>query len=255
MSVRVAAVQFCPEFGKKSANLRRLVGLVVDAARGGAKIVVLPELAATGYSFMSKEAAAVHAEVIFSRGVNKSVGDSVDVMAALSKRLNVVIAWGLVERDDGTGEIYNSQALVTPQGQIVSYRKINPWAQDFLWAVPGRNNPPVISLEFDGETRKVGLLICRDVRDRKDDSWSDFYEKGDADIVCFSSNFGKGGFPAVAWMDFVTDNGGALVVSNRYGTELNNDFGPGGICIIDKNSKVHCDGLVWNQDCIVYADL
>jgi predicted amidohydrolase len=110
-------------------------------------------------------------------------------------------------------------------------------------------------VEFDDGTKKVGLLICRDVRDKKDDKWSSFYEKGDADIVAMSANWGDGGFPAVSWMEFAKDNKVALIVANRYGKEIPNDFGEGGICVVEPSGKVHCDGIVWNQPCIVYADL
>ena len=214
---------------------------------------MLPELAACGYSFMSRSEAAAVAEDIRE-------GESVRLMATLARRLGVAIAWGLVELDSGTGDLHNAQALVTPDGRMVSYRKINGWGQDFLWSTPGRANPPILSIAFrsdDGreEVRRVGLLICRDVRDKKDNVWESFYEKGDADVVCFSANWGKGGFPANAWMDFVEGNRTALVVGNRYGTELNNDFGYGGVCIIAKDGRVQCDGLVWNEDCVVFGDV
>lgn len=253
MPVRVAAIQFRPDFGQKSSNLRRLATLVFQAVKGGARLVVLPELAACGYSFMSKTAAAAVAEDIRD-------GESVRLMTKLAKQLDVVIAWGLVERDSGTGDLHNSQALVTPGGKLISYRKVNPWGQDYIWATPGISNPPVMKLQLktetgETETRKVGLLICRDVRDKANDDWNAFYEKGDADIVCFSSNWGKGGFPAGSWMDFVEDNACALIVANRYGTELNNDFGLGGVCVVSADGTVHCEDLVWGEDCVVYGDV
>lgn len=253
MPVKAAAIQFRPDFGQKKENLRRLASLVFQAAKGGAQLIVLPELAACGYSFMSKAEAAGVAEDIRD-------GESVRLMTKLAKQLGVVIAWGLVERDAGTGDLHNAQALVTPAGKLISYRKVNPFGQDYIWSTAGRSNPPVMSLSFptvEGgiETRKVGLLICRDVRDKADDDWSAFYEKGDADVVCFSSNWGKGGFPAGSWMDFVENNHCALIVGNRYGTELNNDFGLGGVCIVSSDGTVQCDGLVWGEDCIVYGDV
>ena len=120
-----------------------------------------------------------------------------------------------------------------------------------MWASPGTGNPSIATI--DGA--KVGLLICRDVRDKKDDSWDSFYEPGDADIVCLSANWGDGGFPAVAWMDFVADNATALVVANRYGKEIPNDFGEGGICVIQKDGRVETTGLQWERDCVVVADV
>src|SRR5262245_41037845 len=47
--VKVAAVQCSSELGAVEANRAKLTGLVREAAAAGAKIVVLPETAVTGY--------------------------------------------------------------------------------------------------------------------------------------------------------------------------------------------------------------
>jgi predicted amidohydrolase len=242
--MRVAAVQFRPEFAKKAENLSRAASLVVEAASAGAELIVLPELCTTGYSFMSQDEAAPFAETI-EKGAT-----TYEVMESLVSRLGIAVAWGMVEADKGTGDLYNTQVLLGDFGHI-TYRKVNPWANDYLWAKCGRANPPITT--FKG--KKVGLLICRDVRDRKDDKWKSFYEKGDADIVCLSANWGNGGFPSVTWMDFAKDNHTTLIVSNRWGKEANNDFGEGGVCVIYPDQRVVCEGLVWNRDCIVYSEV
>ena len=54
---------------------------------------------------------------------------------------------------------------------------------------------------------------------------------------------------------FVKENNTVLAVANRYGEEVPNDFGHGGICIIQKDGTVNCEGLVWDQDCIVLAEV
>ena len=185
--LRVAAVQFAPKYKAKEENLRRLAEFVVEAAKAGAKLIVLPELATTGYSFMSAEEAAEHAENI------DVDGRTFRVMRTLAAKLGVHIVWGMAELELGSGKLYNAQVIVTPSGQWASYRKVNLWGNDWLWAAEGRSNPEILECDFDGDRRKVGLLICRDVRDRKDDKWSDFYEKGDADLVCLSANWGDGG--------------------------------------------------------------
>ncbi len=244
--MRVAAVQFRPALWDKEGNLGRLSALVRQAAEQGAELIVLPELCTTGYSFMSHAEAQAVAE-----GAGPG-GRTFGFMEALSKEHHVAIAWGMVEVDPGTGSLYNSQVIVGPFGWT-QYRKINLWGNDWLWAKPGRANPPIVT--YKG--KKVGLLVCRDVRDKKSDEWKSFYEKGDADIVCFSANWGKGGFPAVGWIEFAEENGATLVVSNRYGEEPHgaNDFGQGGICVIYPDQRVVCEGLVWSRDCIVYAEV
>lgn len=138
----------------------------------------------------------------------------------------------------------------------MSYRKANLWGNDFLWAKEGRENPPVAQLaQRDGKVKKVGLLICRDARDMKDEHWDNFYESGDADFVCFSANWGNGGFPSITWIQFSKNNQCCLVVSNRHGREANNEFGEGGICVIHPDGDINVEGLRWNEDCIVYGDV
>ncbi len=262
--MKVAAVQFAPEFGQKDRNLVRIANLVLDAASNGAKLVVLPELATVGYSFMSPAEVAPLAETLLPLpNDDQPQNASVQVMYSLASKMNIHIAWGLIERDVGTGDFFNTQVLLCPDGTYESYRKVNLWGNDILWATEGRGNPPVLTCNFGGISKKVGLLICRDVRDKKDDHWDSFYQKGDADIVAFSANWGEGGFPANAWMDFVKENHTTLIVANRYGDEGGkpNKFGGGGSCIWttrkdkDHPNGVHFDGLVWNQDCIIYADV
>ncbi len=252
--IKVAAVQMAPVFEDKMGNLRRMAHLVKQAADEHAQLIVFPELATSGYSFMDREEAALLAEPIHPDTLTfKS-------MRVLAESFQVTLVWGMIEHDPGTDELYNSQVLVTPDGKWMSYRKVNRWGNDFLWSRPGRGNPPVMTLSLESTTgdpveKKVGLLVCRDVRDKKDDKWKSFYEKGDADIVCLSCNWGDGGFPSVSWMDFVEDNLMTLIVSNRYKKEANNDFGEGGVCVIEPTDKVTCTGLRWFEDCIVYAEI
>lgn len=257
MTLRCAAIQFAPVFGKKRENQRKLVRLIEEAAAGGAKIVVAPELALNGYSYMSEEEALVDAEIITLGPALRAIDEipTTKLMYQLAARLNIHIAWGMVELDEGTSKLYNSQVLMSPDGSYVSYRKINHFGNDYLWATHGQGNPPVTTIETDGKDWRVGLLICRDVRDKKDQHWDSFYEPGDADLVLLSANWGRGAFPATAWMDFVENNKTSLVVANRYGQEVNNDFGAGGVCVIERNGKVHCKGLQWNADCIVYGEV
>ena len=243
--MRAAAIQMAPVFKAKELNLKRMLKLGKVAADSDVNLIVFPELCTTGYSLMSEQEARPLAEVVGPGGM------SFDAMALLAKSTSAFVVWGTIEVDAGTQRIYNSQVCVCPEGNWIRYAKVNRWGNDFLWAEEGRGNPPVLTTPFG----KLGLLICRDVRDKKDSKWESFYEKGDADIVAFSANWGRGGFPAVAWMQFVKDNNTALVVANRYGEEEHNDFGHGGACVINKQGKVFCDGLAWDRDCVVVGDL
>ena len=252
--MKTAVVQFMPVFGDVAGNLRRLSALVKTAARNGAKLIVCPELALSGYSFLSAAAARACSECLAD--FDPSVDDRTTSMGCfyrIAKDHGAYIVWGLIELS-GSGRLFNSQVLMCPDGAFESYAKVNLYSADFIWATPGRSSPPVRRIDVDGESKRVGLLICRDVRD-KSDTMKSFYEPGDADVVCFSAAWGRGAFPGTAWMEFAADNKVTLAVSNRYGVEVPNDFGWGGVCIIRPDQTVLCDGLVWERDCIVYGDV
>ena len=253
--MKIATVQFCPTLKDKRSNLTRLAKLIIEAAHNGAKLVVLPELCTTGYHFMSDEEARPFAESVswLEDFDSLSPDTALYVFGRLSKELDISIVFGFIELDPGTSKIYNSQLYYEPSGYYDKYAKINFFANDHLWASKGISNPPVVKCQF--EDKRVGLLICRDVRDKKDDKWTSFYEPGDADVVCLSANWGRGGFPSNSWVEFAEENKVTLVVSNRYGIEGPNDFGEGGVCVIEKTGKVHCKGLKWEEDCIVYAEV
>ena len=59
MKYKGAAIQYDCHFMDKEKNLAALTNLVRQAAAQGAKLIVLPEMCATGYYFESMEQAAV----------------------------------------------------------------------------------------------------------------------------------------------------------------------------------------------------
>ncbi len=55
--MRVACAQYAVRDGMRDANLERSTAAILDAARAGARLVVLPELANSGCDFPSRESA------------------------------------------------------------------------------------------------------------------------------------------------------------------------------------------------------
>lgn len=263
--MRVSAIQMAPIWGDKNASLKKAAKLIATAAEGGSDLIVLPELAFVGYSHMRPSDVEPLAEQVLSfraeEGKVTTPVTSMTVMYTLARKYKVHLAWGLAEKDPGTGDLYNTQVYMDPTGYYTSFRKVNPFGNDYLWSTPGIGNPPVIQRAGPfrhGEgmtTKNLGLLICRDIRNKKDDDWKRFYRPGDADIICFSAAWGDGGFPSTTWVDFATENKVTLIVSNRYGTEVNNNFGAGGSCIIRPSGKILVDGLKFWEDCIVSAEI
>lgn len=255
MTLIAAAVQFRPRFARCRAdvqnNIRLSEALVHDAWKVGANLVVFPELAMTGYSFLSRDEAAQVAEPAGTGVTSKA-------MALVASELKAHVVWGMVESYDDS--LFNSAAVASPDGTVaILSRKLNLWGNDFLWATPSPDPPTTIQTEFGGLT----ALVCRDLRGKKPKNRprvasSDLVPL-EATIIAAPVNWGGGGFPAVTWMDLVSSSGRPLVVADRWGVEENgdfsNDFGNGGSIIIEPSWKTHTGGLKFKSDCVVSARL
>ena len=114
---RVAAVQMDIQLGAKDDNLARLATFVRRAVGEGARLIVFPECALTGYCFESRAEANELAESM--------PGPATKVVAELCREHDVHIVFGLVERatENGHDRLYNALALVGPDGIVGGYRK------------------------------------------------------------------------------------------------------------------------------------
>src|SRR2546428_532475 len=61
---RVAAIQYEPTLGEKEKNVTALLRLVEEAAQHNARLIVLPEMATTGYCWESRSEVAPYVEPI-----------------------------------------------------------------------------------------------------------------------------------------------------------------------------------------------
>ena len=171
--IRVSCIQFAPEIGAVEANMAHAAELVRAAAAEGSRLIVLPELASTGYVFASQAEAASLAEPV-------PEGPTTRTWAALACDLGVHIVVGIAER---AGEaLYNAAVIVGPEGYIGTYRKAHLWDQENVFFAKGDLGFPV----FDTALGKVGVAICYD-------GW--FPETfrqlalGGAEIVCIPTNW------------------------------------------------------------------
>ena len=148
--IKVAAAQFEPHIGDKARNLAKMLELVDRAADQGVKLVVLPELANSGYIFNSKEEALALSEPVPG-------GETTNKLIAKAKEQNIYIVFGIDERGDGY-RLYNSAALVGPEGYIGKYRKLHLWDEEKIFFEPGDLGLPVFDLPFG----RLGMMICYD---------------------------------------------------------------------------------------------
>ena len=110
--ILVAAAQTAPRIGDITGNLGEISRILEEAAGRGARLVIFPECALTGYNYANRAEALAAAETL--------PGPASQELAAITRELNVFTVFGLLEKD---GErLYNSAALLGPEGLIGVYR-------------------------------------------------------------------------------------------------------------------------------------
>jgi len=212
----IACVQMAPHIGCKTENVERSIGYIEEAARNGAALVVLPELANTGYAFETRDEAFALAEALPG-------GDTVRRWAATAERLGVSLVAGIAERDGQ--RLYNSAVMIGPSGLVGVYRKLHLWARENVFFEPGNLGVPVFATALSG----VAIAICYD-------GWFPEVFRAaaaqGADIVCVPTNWvpmpgQPRDRPAMATtlsMAAAHCNGLMLACANRIGTERGQPF-------------------------------
>jgi predicted amidohydrolase len=203
--IKAGFIQFRPELGNQDANIKKLKNLIPAAK--DADLIVLPELANSGYNFISKEHAFENAEEAENSRFT-------DFLAGEARKYNLNIVAGINERENG--KLYNSAVLVTPEGISGKYRKIHLFWNEKDIFEKGNLGLPVFDLGFC----KIGILICFDWI--FPEVWRILALKG-ADIICHPSNlvlpYAQQAVP-VHGMINKTFN----ITANRYGTERDVTF-------------------------------
>ncbi|KAL5356548.1 carbon-nitrogen hydrolase [Aspergillus floccosus] len=150
--MRIATLQFAPKLGDVEGNIRRANELLQNGhpSRGATPatgldtlkpdILVLPELALTGYNFPSREAIAPYLE---PAGQGPSATWARET--AKKHRCKVCVGYPEIEaasteRDQASspGTCYNSLLVVDERGEVIlNYRKTFLYYTDETWAAEG----------------------------------------------------------------------------------------------------------------------
>jgi predicted amidohydrolase len=226
--MKVGYYQFSPKFGEPPQNLER-----IRTALSGveADIIVLPELAFTGYYFNDREELRSMAEDI-------SESSTVESLSGLCKDNDFYVVTGFAEREKN--KLYNSALLIGPSGVVCCYRKLHLFNTEKEYFDPG--NTPLNTVEIRGA--RVGLMICFD--------WV-FPEVArtlalrGADLLCHPSNLVLT-YCQKAMLTRCLENSVFAVTANRTGTEIrprgelvftgqSQIVGPKGDVIVSSNSQ------------------
>ena len=150
-TLRAASVQFHHAPGDKTANLEKIRAFVERAATSNVRLIAFPEMCITGYWHVRK----LSAEEIHALAEPVPSGPSTELLLSLASRHGLTIGAGLIERA-GDGSLYNSYAVVMPDGRVACHRKLQAFESPHI---KSGDRYTVFDIP---QGFKVGVLICYD---------------------------------------------------------------------------------------------
>jgi 5-aminopentanamidase len=208
--VRVACAQLAPVIGDAAGNLARTVAAIETA--GDAAVVVLPELALSGYAFESAEEA-------------RALATPVAAVEEAWSRPGVVVVGGFCEAADD-GRLFNSAAVVDGGGVRAVYRKAHLWDREPELFTPGSEPPPVV----ETAAGRIAPLVCFDLFFPE---WVRVAALAGAQLVCVPGNWPRGprpfGRPVQLLRAMVAAEANAIAIAtcDRCGTERGDEWAGG----------------------------
>ena len=143
--MKVGYIQTSPVFGEKRRNFQQVLELTSTIT---ADLLVLPELFATGYAFISKDEVAALAE--------EGEMETVRFLKQISFQTGAVIVAGFIEK--GKDNFYNAAMMVRDDRLIGIYRKIHLFYEEKRWFTPGDKPFEVYKVK----DVRIGIMICFD---------------------------------------------------------------------------------------------
>jgi len=247
---RVAVVQFDPQVGLENLalNAAAVEERLTQAADAGATLIVLPELATTGYCFRSRAEAFAHAEAI-------PAGRTAQGWEVFARERDLYIVGCLPELDGN--RLFDTAVLIGPDGFIGKYRKTHLWNEEKLFFTPGDLGFPV----FETRIGRIGLLVCWDI-------WfpetARIVAQQGADIICIPTGwvwtppplYDASGTCMAAYLTMTAAhaNNVFIATADRIGTERGTSF-MGNSLIAGTNGWPIGRIAGPDEDTILYADI
>jgi nitrilase len=166
--VTVAVVQAAPILFNRDATLAKACGLIADAARQGARLVLFPEAFIPAYPRGMGFGAVVGnrspegrlAWQLYWENSVEVPGPAADILGTASREAGVYLAIGVIERDSrfSGGTLYCTLLYFGPDGRLLGiHRKLKPTGSErLIWGEGDGSTLTVIRTEFG----RVGGLIC-----------------------------------------------------------------------------------------------
>lgn len=148
LMTRIACCQIAPVLGAPDANGGLIVEQIRTAVADGADVIILPELATSGYMFGDADEAR-------SLALTAAAEPFTDWMAAAG---DAIVIGGFPEIGPD-GLLYNSAVMLDGSGVLGFYRKSHLWDREKLIFTPGAVAPQVLATRHGA----IAVMICYDV--------------------------------------------------------------------------------------------
>ncbi|MCA9494022.1 MAG: carbon-nitrogen hydrolase family protein [Myxococcales bacterium] len=191
--------------------------LALEAGEG-VDLLVLPEMASTGYVFPDRDAVAAVAE--------PARGPTWEALSAVARERRCFVVAGFPERDGA--RLFNSALVIDREGELRStYRKTLLYDEDLHWAEPGDSGYET----FDTGAGRFGVGICMDLNDDRFVAW---VRDTAPDAIAFPTNWVRDPDGTDAWRYWAWRLDGvrsALVAADTWGREGTTTF-EGRSCVL-----------------------
>ena len=244
--LKVAAVQLEPAFHDIEANLEKIKAKAVEAHDAGARLIVFPELATTGYTFYSREEAFALADEVPG-------GTTSRALAQTAAELGVHIVIGVAERSGSA--LFNTAVAIGPDGVLGTFRKVHLWGDENLIFEPGDLGFPV----FHTPIGRIATFVCYD-------GWfPESYRTcvlAGADLICIPTNWvpipgqdpNREAMATVLCMASAHTNSVVVVAADRIGAERGQPF-IGQSVIVNHTGWPLAGPASGDREEILYADV
>ena len=159
---RAAAVQAAPVYLDTEATIEKACRLIAEAAAGGAKLVVFPEVFVPGYPYWNWTMTPIQGSAWFERLFRAAVdvpGPEVDALRMAARDAGEHVVIGINERDRySMGSLYNSILFIDDAGDVLGvHRKLVPtWAEKLTWSHGDGSSLRV----YETSVGRLGGLAC-----------------------------------------------------------------------------------------------
>lgn len=145
--VKVAVAQAHLHFGDVPANISKTLNLIDTVSNLGAQVVVLPELANSGYVYQDKK------EII--KALENT--NALQLWQEKSRQYQNIIVAGFAQVEGE--EVYNRSAIIDSGKILEIYTKVHLWDKEIGIFTAGNEVPKVVNSSIG----KISTLICYDL--------------------------------------------------------------------------------------------